>query len=71
MFKTMEGLDVSVLNEPLVEMKYDRSNDIFDFDPEYTQLMIDKIDKLYSDYRLLQKTDDEANNINTPKKNSR
>jgi hypothetical protein len=50
MFKTMEGLDVDVLKQPLVELKYDSSTDVFDFDPEYTQTIIDKIDKLYSDY---------------------
>ena len=71
MFKTMEGLDVTVLQEPLVEMKYDSGEDIFDFDPLYTQYMIDKIDRLYSDYRLLLIADEEANNTTSPKKRSR
>lgn len=62
MFKTMEGLDVTVLQEPLVEMKYDNAEDIFDFDPLYTQYMIDRIDRLYSDYRLLLIADEESNN---------
>ena len=48
MYKTVEGLDINVLKDPLVKMKYDKINDVFDFDPKYTQVILDKIDKLYS-----------------------
>lgn len=60
MFKTMEGLDVEILKQPLVELKYDKPNDLFDFDPQYTQRIIDKIYKLYSDYRYLMSLDEDV-----------
>lgn len=69
MFKTMEGLDVEILKQPLVEMRYDRANDLFDFDPKYTQVMNAKIERLYRNYRYLQSLDDDVVDLAISRKN--
>ncbi|MBE9468937.1 MAG: hypothetical protein IMY72_11560 [Bacteroidetes bacterium] len=50
LFSMVEGLDISILENPIAKIKYNDSYGEFDFDEEYTDQMLKDIDILLSQY---------------------
>ncbi len=46
LFQKMEGLDVSVLNQPIAKVEFDPSTGYMDFDPAYTKSIQKELDRL-------------------------
>ena len=55
LFMDIEGLDVSVLNQPVTIVKYNKDYDEFEYDKSYTNLMKDKLKKLMDQLETLKK----------------
>ncbi len=53
LFPMVEGLDISILDNPIAKFKYNDATGEFDFDEEYTDDMLKKIDVLLSQYEDL------------------
>lgn len=60
LFESIPGLNVTVLQKPVAEVKYSDGFDSFIYDVEYTSKVNKDLKKLYQDYYLLQKTVDET-----------
>ena len=64
LFKTMEGLDVSILNQPIGRAKYNAETAQLEFDYEYTKTIKDQLNKMMSEFdqrqKLLTKEQDQA-----------
>jgi len=46
LFEKIEGLDVSILNQPVAKVQFDPSTGIMDFDPAYTKSIQKKLEQL-------------------------
>jgi tetratricopeptide (TPR) repeat protein len=46
LFEKMEGLDVSILNQPIAKIGFDPSTGYFDYDPAYTKSIQKELDRL-------------------------
>lgn len=57
LFEEMEGLDVSVLKNPVAKIFFNSFTQKFDYDYNYTVKINSDIKKLYRDYELLKKSD--------------
>ena len=55
LFEQIEGLDVSMLREPIAKIFFNTFTKKFDYDYNYTAKINSDIKKLYSDYKLLKK----------------
>ena len=55
LFKQVEGLDVSILNQPLAEVAIDPTTGNFNYDKEYTKSVKERIEKLQADLEQLEK----------------
>lgn len=55
LFKQVEGLDVSILNQPLAEVAIDPTTGNFSYDKEYTKSVKERIEKLQADLEQIEK----------------
>jgi tetratricopeptide (TPR) repeat protein len=55
LFKTMEGLDVSILNQPIGRAKYNAETGQLEFDFEYTKTIKDQLNKMMAEFDSRQK----------------
>ena len=55
LFQEVEGLDVTVLNDPIAKITYNNFNKTFDYDYNYTAKINNNIKTLYSEYYRLNK----------------
>ncbi|RLD63804.1 MAG: hypothetical protein DRJ01_02725 [Bacteroidetes bacterium] len=53
LFPMVEGLDISILENPIAKIKYNEVYGEFDFDEEYTEEMFKKIENLLNQYENL------------------
>lgn len=55
LFDQMEGLDVTVLKDPIAVIFFDKQKGYFDYDENYSKLVAHKLDALKEQYVLLNK----------------
>ncbi|MCK4661582.1 MAG: hypothetical protein KAT68_01850 [Bacteroidales bacterium] len=53
LFPMIEGFDISLLKNPIAKINFDNNYGEFDFDTEYTESMLRRIDKLLKEYENL------------------
>ena len=55
LFEDIEGLDVSMLRDPIAKVFFNTFTKKFDYDYNYTALINSKLEKLYKNYKSLKK----------------